>query len=70
MLSSRMDHSDVRASYHEDHGFWIRERLGSQVFDAAGRHPDREFVVIRTSTRTATRFLPDRKESCGFAARN
>jgi acyl-CoA synthetase (AMP-forming)/AMP-acid ligase II len=41
-----MDHSDVRASYYEDHGFWTRERLGWQVFDAAERHPDREFVVI------------------------
>ncbi len=46
MLSPQMDHSDVRASYCEDHGFWTRERLGWQVFDAAERHPDREFVVI------------------------
>jgi|HubBroStandDraft_5_1064220.scaffolds.fasta_scaffold83854_1 acyl-CoA synthetase (AMP-forming)/AMP-acid ligase II len=44
MLSPQMDHSDVRASHYEDHGFWTRERLGWQVFDAE-RHPDREFVT-------------------------
>ena len=42
MLSPQMDHSDVRASHYEDHGFWTHERLGWQVFDAE-RHPDRQF---------------------------